>query len=82
MAAGETTTPILRSGAGPGSSNNNETTAFDGPGYYGAAYGQAAQPYSPYRSQNGGQEPVMQQINLASPPPPPLPANFKNADFF
>jgi hypothetical protein len=79
MAAGETATPILRSGAA-GSNNNDTSAAFDG-SYYGAAYGQAAaagQPFSPYRSQNGGQDPQMQQINLASPP---LPANFKNADF-
>jgi len=88
MAAGETTTPILRSGP----SNNNESTPYDSGSYYGAAYGQAARayvqaagaapPYPNYPSQNGGQEQTMQQINLASPPPPPLAADFKNADFF
>ena len=90
MAAGETTTPILRSGP----SNNNESAPYhDNGSYYGAAYGQAARayvqaaaaapPYPTYPSQNGGgPDQSMQQINLASPPAPPLAADFKNADFF
>jgi hypothetical protein len=86
LAAGETGTPILRSSAG----NNNDmgpttTSSYDNnASFYGGAYGQLG---SPYRSNVNGagqdpQQPLLHQISLSSPPPPPLPANFKNADFF
>lgn len=73
MAMGETSTPVLRTTIG----NNNDSIPGPGQSYYPApgAFG---------AYQNGGQDPnqEMQQINLASPPPQTIPANFRNAEFF
>ena len=73
MPIGETSTPILRTSV----ANNNDSSPGPAPGYFQTSRAFGAQ-------QNGGQDPnqEMQQINLASPPPPPIPANFRNADFF
>lgn len=73
LAVGETTTPIIRTSV----ANNNESSLGPAPGYY-------PTPRAFGAHQNGGQDPSqeMQHINLASPPPPPIPANFRNAEFF
>jgi len=73
MTMGETSTPTLRTTMG----NNNDSRQgpdqnyFSPPGAFGA-----------YQNGRGDPNQGMQQINLASPPPPPIVTNFRNADFF
>jgi len=73
MTMGETSTPILRTTIG----NNNDLRQdpdqnyFPPPGAFGA-----------YQNGREDQNQEMQQINLASPPPPQMATHFRNADFF
>lgn len=76
LSEGETGIPILR----PGVAAPRPTTVAP-PSY---SYNKPADDDlpPPPADTNGSPDANMQQINLASPPPPPMPSNLRNADFF